>query len=370
MARPSIFRIPRPKVKPSSPPPISPLEKANQKLTITFRPSPQTFFHFMSLRTGTSLITLTMLINKTSGLYGLLALLTGFSLSPLQLSMYIYSLLALAATALLAPHIKRGSPMQCLALAWLYALDSIVNAAYTAAFSLAWFALVAKKTAPNADNNGSSEGAKLPGEKTMNDTAGFTSPKHDNVSAVDVVDGSLLVAHTATAADAATTQGALHAALFQSGSIASVIVIAGLWALRIYFILVVTAYARGVLRQHIVATSQTPGAAFTFQTGNSGDKDAEDPFAEGKEAGQGWRGKLGRVMVKFGRGYWLGADEEGEWARSLDGRLRRGKKLPQQGVAPPPPGVFERERRRRAGTGPPKLDTTPGHVELGSVKPS
>ncbi|KAK4996805.1 hypothetical protein LTR28_000069, partial [Elasticomyces elasticus] len=59
-------------------------------------PRPKTFLHFVSLRTATEYITLTIALNKLSGLYGLLALLTGYHLNPLQLSSYVYSLFALA----------------------------------------------------------------------------------------------------------------------------------------------------------------------------------------------------------------------------------------------------------------------------------
>ena len=319
----------------------------------------------MTLRTGVELITLTLLINKISGLYGLLALLTGFHLSPLQLSMYIYSLLALGCTAYLAPHIKRQSPLQCLALAWLYLLDSVVNAAYTAAFGMAWFLLVARKIAPDVHGGGnnSTTVTTLPGAKTMDDTAGFTSPKYDNVSAVSVVDGAL-IAHPASGGNATTPPGgALNEALFQSGSVASITVISALWAIRIYFILIVAAYARGVLRAHIVAMSQS------YAVGPMKDAN-EDPFAVGKEAGLGWQGKLGRLMVRFGRSYWLGADEEGEGVRSVSGRFRGGAAgktvvADQQADFVPPPGVFERERRRRAGTGPPKLVIKASQLEPG-----
>jgi len=284
--------------------------------------------------------------------------------------MYIYSLAALGLATYLAPHVKLRSPLQCLALAWLYLLDSCVNAAYTAAFGMAWFLLVARETAP--DNGGAGNSTLLiPGGKSMDDTAGFTSPKYDNVSAVSMVDGAL-VAHTHNAtAPAGAGGGALHQALFQFGGVASITVIAALWAMRIYFILVVAAYARGVLRAHIVATSQ----GYVAGGGTTQDSD-EDPFAQGKDAGAGWQGKLGRVMVRFGRGYWLGADEEGEWVRSIGGRFggrgANGKAVAQPGQqgggVVPPPGVFERERRRRAGTGPPKLVTKAGQVEPGNVK--
>ncbi|GAT30995.1 UPF0596 Golgi apparatus membrane protein c [Aspergillus luchuensis] len=190
----------------------------------------------MSLQTGASLITLSLLLNKISGLYGLLALLTGYHLSPVQLSMYIYSLLALGLTALLFPHIRKQTPLQCLALAWLYVLDSLINAAYTAAFGVTWFLVVSQHY-----DNGSASG---PGGETIAQTAGFTSPNPD---------------------------------------------------------------------------------------------------------GQGWQGKLGRIMISIGRNYWLGEDEEGgNWMATLGRRFRARAEDTEL------PGPLERERRRRSGTGPPQ----------------
>jgi len=130
----------------------------------------------MSLRTGVQLILLAHLINKVTGLYGILALLTGYPISSFQLSMYIYSLAVLGVSVYLAPHLKVGSAWHCLAFAQLYALDSLINVAYTIFFAAAWFMVVASH-----DNTTS-----IPGGKTVSDTSGFTSPQH-NVSHVDVV---------------------------------------------------------------------------------------------------------------------------------------------------------------------------------------
>ena len=44
---------------------------------------------------------------------------------------------------------------------------------------------------------------------------------------------------------------------------------------------------------------------------HTGSKDAamlENPFAEHSPEGQGWKGKLGRIMVRCGKTYWLGSD--------------------------------------------------------------
>merc|ERR1712144_164688 len=59
-------------------------------------PRPRTFLYLMSLRTGVEMVSLSVIFNKLTGFFGLLAILTGVSLSPLQLSMYIYSVGALA----------------------------------------------------------------------------------------------------------------------------------------------------------------------------------------------------------------------------------------------------------------------------------
>lgn len=93
----------------------------------------------MSLQTATEMISLALLINKVTGLYGLLAILTGYALDGIQLSMYIYSVVVLITLAFLLPHIRRQSPFQNLLLAWLYIFDTATNAAYTAFFAVEWY---------------------------------------------------------------------------------------------------------------------------------------------------------------------------------------------------------------------------------------
>ena len=56
----------------------------------------------MSLQTGTEMISIALLINKVTGVYGLLAILTGYALDGVQLSMYIYSVAVLGALAFVA----------------------------------------------------------------------------------------------------------------------------------------------------------------------------------------------------------------------------------------------------------------------------
>lgn len=308
----------------------------------------------MSLRTGTELSTLSLLLNKVSGIYGLLALLTGFHLSPLQLSMYIYSILALVLVLTLAPHIRTQSPFHCLVLATFYVLDSIINAAYTAAFAVTWFLVVSQHHSDEA-------GGKLPGlgGQTIGDTAGFTSPEY-NVSHVDVIpinadDGDIGKRQEAITVPsglglASTAAGpSLGHGVLMPESMSSIIVICLLWAVRVYFVLIVMSYARLVLRRHIANMSRNSTQLYTPDKGSNL---IENPFAMHLPEGKGWKGSLGRLMVGLGRTYWLGTEEgDDTWMNEelAMGRIRR-----KEGAnGSEAPGVVERERRRRSGTGPP-----------------
>ncbi|KIW01903.1 uncharacterized protein PV09_06745 [Verruconis gallopava] len=303
-------------------------------------PRPTKFLVFMSLRTGVQLILLTHLINKVTGLYGILALLTGYPISAFQLSMYIYSLVVLAATVYLSPHIKTGSAWHCLAFAQMYAIDTVINAVYTGFFAVAWFMVVASH-----DNRTST-----PGGKTLSDASGFTNPKH-NVSHVDVIatpaDGAKPAQDAVVGgypADSPASGGpGLWAAFTGPGSMMSLAIIGGFWILRLYAVFVVMAYARQMLHHHIQVTSTHN---YNLYDGSQSSDLAENPFEAHKEDGQGWQGKLGRVMVGLGRSYWLGRDAEDDiWLRTMGSKFNR----KHVDVSP-----RERERRRRAGTGPPK----------------
>jgi hypothetical protein len=296
----------------------------------------------MSLRTGAEIITYLQVINKASGLYGMLALLTGATIDGWQLSMYLYSSIALFATVYLYKHIRLQSPFESLLLAHLYALDSLVNALYTAFFGAVWFYTLANH--PSDSGNSTAPG--------MADTAGFTSPKF-NVSEVNVVaepkDG-LQAGQNAVAVGQGTPAGppGLHNALFSTDSIMSISLISSFWALRVYFILVMLAFARQCLRQHI-ATNASSAAWYdpNNATETTSSNLAENPFADGKEEGYGLKGKIGRIMMGGAPQYWLGADEDQTWMRGVGGKFSK------KAAHLEAPGPGERERRRRSGTGPP-----------------
>ncbi|KAF4125385.1 Inositolphosphorylceramide synthase subunit Kei1 [Geosmithia morbida] len=207
-------------------------------------PRPKNLFGFISLQTGTELITLMLILNKVTGVYGLLAILTGYQLSLLQLATYVYSLVSLGVVVYLAPHIRRQSAVECLALAWLYVVDTTVNTADTVAFGSTWYPAT---TTTKVGNIGTVAVA----------TVG-APPRETAASMV------LLVAHT---------------------------------LVRIYYSLVVMSFARQVI-QSTVQTLVINGEADVVDS-------PDGPFAQNLPDGQGRRGRAGRTMVSFIRGYWL-----------------------------------------------------------------
>ncbi|KAF2863772.1 DUF1753-domain-containing protein [Piedraia hortae CBS 480.64] len=298
-----------------------------------YRGYSQSFLRLTSLLTATEFILFVLAINKVTGLYGILALFTGYNLTPLQLSHYIYSLLALGAAAYLWPSLRDHGNAQgllkCVALAWVYVLDTAINSAYTGVFGGQWFLTLARHL---------NDGDRLAAQGGD----GFTNPEH-KVGSVDILAASegRLKGSTVIVGTHEGIRPPGGAALLQSGSLASIAVVTILWTCRIYACLVVLAYARSAVRGYLAS-----------QGG-----EARNPFREDCEDGRGWKGALGRMMLRFPTtGYWLG-DPDGpqyEWARATNLRFNshhqsRGLKI----KVPSSYGVSERERRARSGTGPP-----------------
>ncbi|KAL2177551.1 Inositolphosphorylceramide synthase subunit Kei1-domain-containing protein [Thermothelomyces heterothallicus CBS 202.75] len=244
-------------------------------------PRPKSFLGFMSLQTGTELISIALIFNKATAVYGVLTLFTGYSLSALQVTAYLCSLFVLATLAVCVPHIRTQSPLHNLALAWVYAVDSLVSAAYTAAFATSWY------FADIHDPKGPAGAA--PGDAAA-------SPSNGEVQ---------LDAGQAAQAEAGT--GAHDTA-------ASLVLVVAFTLVRVYFSLVIAAYARMVLLrfvdEHMGESEEIADVS-------------PDPFALGAPLGEGWKGKLGRAMVSVGRGYWLGGrKEDEEWARQVNSKFR------------------------------------------------
>ena len=196
----------------------------------------------------------------------------------------------------------------------------------------------------------------------IEDTAGFTNPKY-NVSGVDVIvkpaggatAGQDAVAY-GTAAGAASSAASpnLGHGMGIEESVPSLVVVVVLTLVRIYFILIMMAWARQVVRQSVFSASTSK---LHQHSDGAVDPKAENPFAKGKPQGQGWRGRLGRLMVDTGEDYWLGGQPDQEWVNGLDGRFRtRGKGS--QATA------REREKRAENGAG---STRTPSNTRMGKV---
>ncbi|KAM0255198.1 hypothetical protein ACHAQJ_006041 [Trichoderma viride] len=229
-------------------------------------PRPKTLFGLISLQTGTELISLALVFNKVTGVYGLLAILTGFQLSLFQLTTYMYCIGILGILIYLIPHIRKQSPFECLALAFLYVIDTAINGASTAAFGMDWY------FTNTASSNGSETPSSLP----------------------DIV---------AEGMEGLRREAAKHGDVVPQETAASMLLITGLTLIRIYFSLVVLNYARQVLQKYMqLMILEGPGV-----------DDHAGPFAADLPDGEGRKGQLGRLMLSFGRGYWMDYSEPADW---------------------------------------------------------
>ncbi|KND91639.1 Inositol phoshorylceramide synthase regulatory subunit kei1 [Tolypocladium ophioglossoides CBS 100239] len=237
-------------------------------------PRPQSLFGLVSLQTGTELISLALVFNKVTGVYGLLAILTGYQLSLLQLSTYVYSIAVLALLVYLIPNIRRQSPFECLALAWLYLIDTAINGAYTAAFGLEWY--FASTASDKADSRPASSLPYL------------------------VVEGL----------QGLRRESQMHGKVVPQETATSMLLIVGLTLIRVYFSVVVMAFARQLM------ILEGPGV-----------DEREGPFAVDLPDGDGRKGRLGRLMVSFGRGYWMDITETEDWERNTHRKPNAGATL-------------------------------------------
>ena len=225
---------------------------------------PQSLFGIISLQTATELIILALIFNKVTGVYGLLAILTGYQLSFMQLSTYLYSIAVLAALVYLMPHIRRQNPVECLALAWLYIADTIINTFDTAVFGLEWYFA-----------NGSPE-------------------ENENIPEM-----------VAQGIENLRKESAQHGVVVPHETASSMVMIAALTLVRVYFGIVVMSYARDVLQRRM--------QVLVVEGRSDVVDDKDGPFGRELPGGDGRRGRLGRLMVSVGRGYWLEQQEAEDW---------------------------------------------------------
>ena len=218
-----------------------------------------------------------LVFNKVTGVYGLLAILTGYQLSLLQLSTYVYSVAVLGLLVYLIPHIRKQSPFECLSLAWLYGLDTVISGVYTVMFGLDWY------FASQIEQGSESRPSSIPSM---------------------VVEGL----------EGMRRETQVHGKVVPQEAATSMVLIAGLTLIRIYFTFVAMAHARQVLQKYIqIMILEGPGV-----------DDETGPFAAGLPDGDGRRGQLGRVMVSYGKDYWLEQSETFGWVDGMPSHKHNG----------------------------------------------
>ncbi|TFK39953.1 Inositolphosphorylceramide synthase subunit Kei1-domain-containing protein [Crucibulum laeve] len=97
------------------------------------------FLGLLDLKTGVTVALLFALLNKVAGVYGLIAVLTGAGGSFAQLSLYIYSAIALVALAWGLRAVKEEDPKQTLYFAHLFFADHVLSTSWTVFFALVWW---------------------------------------------------------------------------------------------------------------------------------------------------------------------------------------------------------------------------------------
>jgi len=97
------------------------------------------FLGLLDLKTGVTVALLFALLNKVAGVYGLIAVLTGAGGSFAQLSLYIYSVLALAALAWGMRVVQDEDAKKTFYFAHLFIADHIFSTSWTIFFAVGWW---------------------------------------------------------------------------------------------------------------------------------------------------------------------------------------------------------------------------------------
>ncbi|KAG7093950.1 hypothetical protein E1B28_007583 [Marasmius oreades] len=93
----------------------------------------------LDLKTAVSVALFFVVFNKVAGVYGLIALLTGAGGSFSQLSLYVYSVLALVAFVWGIKAVKEEDPQKTLYFAHLFFADHMFSTAWTVYFFVVWW---------------------------------------------------------------------------------------------------------------------------------------------------------------------------------------------------------------------------------------
>ncbi|PCH44422.1 DUF1753-domain-containing protein [Wolfiporia cocos MD-104 SS10] len=94
---------------------------------------------FLDLKTAVTIVLLFAVLNKVAGVYGLIATFTGAGGSVAQLSLYIYSCVALAALVWGLRATSQENPKHTLYFAHLFFADHVLSTAWLVFFAVVWW---------------------------------------------------------------------------------------------------------------------------------------------------------------------------------------------------------------------------------------
>jgi len=151
------------------------------------------------------------LLNKVAGVYGLIAVLTGAGGSFAQLSLYIYSVVALIALGWGLRVVKEEDPKKTLYFAHLFFADHIFSTSWTVFFAIVWWLWTPHD-----------------GRRQANSAAQKAMMEHGNISSQSLSDEERKVA-------------AMTIWNHEKGLAAAVIIVS--WMFKIYFALLLYSYA-------------------------------------------------------------------------------------------------------------------------------
>ncbi|KAF8075043.1 Inositolphosphorylceramide synthase subunit Kei1-domain-containing protein [Lyophyllum atratum] len=204
------------------------------------------FLGFLDLKTGVTVALLFALLNKVAGVYGLIAMVTGAGGSFAQLSLYLYSVIALVGLVWGLRAVKEEDPKQTLYFAHLFFADHIFSTAWTIFFAVIWWVYTPHD-----------------GRRTAN------SPAQQAMMDIGKVNSTL----TAAQREAAAMEIWNH----EKGTAAAVIVIS--WLSKIYFAILIYSYASHLRKgsyRSLPLSKPTTEQRQQFSKSCLRDKDVED----------------------------------------------------------------------------------------------
>ncbi|TEB36674.1 DUF1753-domain-containing protein [Coprinellus micaceus] len=168
------------------------------------------FLGLVDIKTGVVVALMFAVLNKVAGVYGLIAMLTGSGGSFAQLSLYVYSVVALIALVWGLRAVKNEDSKQTLYFAHLFFADHVVSTAWTVFFGLVWWLWTSHE-----------------GERQANSPAQQDMIKLANIT------------HHYTPEE--RREAALSIWRHEKGKAAAIIILS--WLAKIYFILILYSYA-------------------------------------------------------------------------------------------------------------------------------